>query len=154
MVTMNVVIGSMIIGSTGNPKEVVKVSGEWLAIEVNGKMVKVSKSAIVSVIHPNPRTAVLITSGRVIVDLDRLSLDYQPLTSIPQWEPTATVKPYESWSKLYIDIDSESFDRSKEIKGTKGAGGGRQFSEWRVAHNWDVRVRDYDRDQEECHRRG
>ena len=96
MVTMNVVIGSMIIGSTGNPKEVVKVSGEWLAIEVNGKMVKVSKSAIVSVIHPNPRTAVLITSGRVIVDLDRLSLDYQPLTSIPQWEPTATVKPYES----------------------------------------------------------
>ena len=46
------------------------------------------------------------------VDLDRLSLDFQPLTSIPQWEPTARVKPYESLSKVYIDIETTGLNPS------------------------------------------
>ena len=133
---MNVVIGSMITGSAGKPKEVVKLSGEWLVIEVNGEMVKVNKSSVVSATHPNPRTAVSLVPNParlpydrktpadkarvkrddipkktiVVVDVDRLSLDYQPLTPIPQWEPATKLKPYKELSKVYIDIETTGLD--------------------------------------------
>jgi DNA polymerase, archaea type len=107
---MDVVIGSIITGSAGKPKEVVKLSGDWLAIEVDGQLVKVNKSSVISAIHPNPRNAVSIADGRVNVDLDKLSLDYQPLISIPQWNPTAALMPYESLSKIYIDIETTGLD--------------------------------------------
>ncbi len=117
---MDFVIGSMVTGSAGKPKEVSAVAGDWLAIEVNGRLVKVNKSSVVAATHPSPRQAVSIAyadgtpceHGRVNIDLDRLSLDYQPLIPIPQWEPTATLKPYESLTKLYIDIETTGLNPS------------------------------------------
>lgn len=39
-----------------------------------------------------------------------------------------------------------------EQKGAKGSGSSRLFSEWRVTHSWDERVRVYDRDTEDRNR--
>ena len=111
---MDIVKGSVITGKSGKSFEVVDLVNGQPNVETPQGLKAVAHSAITSVIHPSPRTAVSIAyadgkpcaSGRVTVDLDRLSLDFQPLTSIPQWEPTATVKPYESLSKLYIDIET------------------------------------------------
>ena len=107
---MDFVIGSIITGNAGKPKEVSAFAGDWLAIEVNGGLVKVNKSSVVTATHPSPRKAVSIENGRVNVDRDRLSLDYQPLISSPQWEPIATLKPYESLTKVYIDIETTGLD--------------------------------------------
>ncbi len=58
----------------------------------------------------NPRDAVIHKSGRIEVDLDRLSLDYRPFVTTPSWEPNTSVKPYEELTKLYIDIETTGLD--------------------------------------------
>jgi len=109
---MNIVKGSLIVGKSGVRLEVVDLVNRQPIVNTANGLKAVSKAAIVSVTHPSPRNAVSIAGGRVNVDLDRLSLDFQPLTSIPQWKPTATVKPYESLSKLYIDIETTGLNPS------------------------------------------
>ena len=61
--------------------------------------------------QPNdPRLAISKSDFRYDVDLDKLDLDYQPTTPIPSWKPTASVPPYESLTKLYIDIETRGLD--------------------------------------------
>ena len=110
---MNIVKSSVITSSKGITREVLNVTDSYVIIGgVDGSFKRVNKSSIVSAIHPNPRKAISIVQGRVIVDSDRLSLDYEPLTSIPQWTPKTIVKPYESLSKVYIDIETTGLNPS------------------------------------------
>ena len=50
-------------------------------------------------ITSNPREACHIINGRVEVSLDNLDLNYQPSISIPQWQPTQQLEPYENSKK-------------------------------------------------------
>jgi Bifunctional DNA primase/polymerase, N-terminal len=50
----------------------------------------------------DPRNAVTIDGDRVVVDEDKIDLNYQPEIPIPSWQPTKKLKPYESLSKLYL----------------------------------------------------
>jgi len=62
-------------------------------------------------IQPNdPRLAIIKSDSRYDVDLDKLDLNYQPTTPIPSWKPTTSVPPYESLTKLYIDIETRGLD--------------------------------------------
>jgi DNA polymerase elongation subunit (family B) len=58
----------------------------------------------------NPRNACTVQDGKVEVDLDKLSLDYRSEIAIPSWQPSTQLKPYESLSKLYLDIETSGLD--------------------------------------------
>jgi DNA polymerase, archaea type len=109
---MNIVKGSIITGRSGKQFEIVDtIDGKPCIVTPQG-LKPVSQVAIVTATHPSPRKALLIANGRIDVDLDRISLDYQPLTPIPEWNPATTLKPYESLSKVYIDIETTGLDPS------------------------------------------
>ncbi len=102
----NICIGAIVYGKSGNPLIVDRIDGDILHIGDR----KVHKSAICRIDPPSPRLAVEHSPGRIEVNLDRLSLDYQPLVSTPSWAPTTSVKPYEQLTKLYIDIETTGLD--------------------------------------------
>jgi DNA polymerase elongation subunit (family B) len=58
----------------------------------------------------DPRNAASIEGDRIVVDKDRLDLNYQPNIPIPPWKPTKKLKAYESLSKLYLDIETTGLD--------------------------------------------
>jgi DNA polymerase, archaea type len=104
---MNIAVGSIVTSAKGLSREVLKVDGVRIVItDDDGNLKVINRDRVVEILHPNPRNAVTITSGRVEVDLDRLSLDYQPQTLIPQWQPSVELKPYEELTKTYIDIET------------------------------------------------
>ncbi len=104
---MNIVVGSIVTSAKGLSREVLKVHGVRIVIaDDDGNLKIINRDRVVEILHPNPRNAVTITSERVEVDLDRLSLDYQPQTLIPQWQPSVKLKPYEELTKIYIDIET------------------------------------------------
>lgn len=98
----NVCIGSVVYGKSNQPLVVDRITDDILHIGDR----KIHRSAILRVDPPSPRLAVIHSAGKVGVDLDRLSLDYQPLTPIPDWKPTTVIKPYDSLGKIYIDIET------------------------------------------------
>ena len=113
---MDIVKGSIIVGRSGVSLEVVELTESQPMVNTTHGLKPVSKAAIVSATHPNPRAAstIILNPDRpaydrkspeqkakvkrddipkktiVLVDKDLISLDYQPLTPIPQWEPTAS----------------------------------------------------------------
>ena len=104
---MDIKIGSIVygIGGIGNP--VVRIDNDVLTIDTPKGLRLVSVAKILRVENPSPfspRDAVSRLPGRIEVDLDRLSLDYQPTVITPSWEPTTRVKPYEELTKFYFDI--------------------------------------------------
>jgi DNA polymerase, archaea type len=104
---MNIAVGSIVTSAKGLSREVLKVHGVRIVIaDDDGNLKIINRDRVVEILHPNPRNAVTITSERVDVDLDRLSLDYQPQTLIPQWQPSVKLKPYEELTKIYIDIET------------------------------------------------
>lgn len=105
--TNKVAIGSIVTSNRGISREVLKVDGVRIVIaDDEGNLKVIDRDRVVEILHPDPRNAVIIASGRVEVDLDRLSLDYQPQTLIPQWQPSVKLKPYEELTKIYIDIET------------------------------------------------
>jgi DNA polymerase elongation subunit (family B) len=62
----------------------------------------------------DPRNAVTIDGDRVVVDEDKLDLNYQPEIPIPSWQPTKKLKSYESLSKLYLDIETTGLDCDRD----------------------------------------
>jgi DNA polymerase, archaea type len=105
--TNKVAVGSIVTSNRGISREVLKVDGVRIVIaDDEGNLKVIDRDRVVGILHPNPRNAVIIASGRVEVDLDRLSLDYQPQTLIPQWQPSVELKPYEELTKIYIDIET------------------------------------------------
>lgn len=58
----------------------------------------------------HPRNASSIQNGRIEVDLDKLSLNYSSEIAIPSWQPSTRLKPYESLSKLYLDIETSELN--------------------------------------------
>lgn len=106
-----VAVGSIVISNRGISREVLKVDGVRIVItDDNGDLKVIDRDRVVEILHPDPRNALTIANGRVEVDLDRLSLDYQPQTLIPQWQPSVELKPYEELSKIYIDIETTGLD--------------------------------------------
>ena len=99
--SVNICIGSTVYGKSGNPLVVERIDGDILHIGSR----KVHRSAILRVDPPSPRLAVQRTPGRIEVDIERLSLDYQPSVTTPSWEPTINVEPYEQLTKLYWDLN-------------------------------------------------
>ena len=88
-----------------------------------------------------------ILTGKVAPQTEMKSYDRLPAETESQWLAF----------KYYRDLGEgrtlvAAMVEYREIKGSKGTGNARQFSEWRLTHNWDIRVRDYDRDQEEIDR--
>jgi DNA polymerase, archaea type len=113
---MNIAVGSIVTSAKGLSREVLKVHGVRIVIADNdGNLKIINRDRVVEVLHPDPRNAVTIVGGRVEVDQNRLSLDYQPLTPIPQWEPIVKLKPYQSLSKLYIDIETTGLDAKVDL---------------------------------------
>jgi DNA polymerase, archaea type len=104
--SVNICIGSTVYGKSGHPLIVDRLDGDILQIGNR----KIHRSAIVRVDPPSPRLAVEHLPGRIEVDLDRLSLEYQPTVNTPSWEPTTSVKPYEELTKLYLDIETTGLD--------------------------------------------
>jgi DNA polymerase, archaea type len=104
--SVNICIGSTVYGKSGHPLKVDRVEGDILHIAER----RVHRSAILRVEPPSPRLAVEHSPGRIEVNLDRLSLDYQPTVNTPSWTPTTSVKPYEQLTKLYIDIETTGLD--------------------------------------------
>lgn len=104
--SVKICIGSTVYGSSGQPLVVERIDGDILYIGSR----KIHRSAILRVDSPSPRLAVQHSPGRIEVNLDRLSLDYQPSIATPSWEPTTSVKPYEQLTKLYIDIETTGLD--------------------------------------------
>jgi DNA polymerase, archaea type len=102
----NICIGATVYGRSGNPLTVDLIEGDILHIGDR----RVHRSAILRIEAPSPRTAITHNSGRIEVDLDRLSLDYRPSVTTPSWQPTTSVKPYEQLTKLYIDIETTGLD--------------------------------------------
>ena len=100
--SVNICIGSTVYGKSGNPLVVDSIDGDIL--HIGGR--KIHRSAILRVDPPSPRLAVEHSPGRIEVDLDRLSLDYQPTVTTPSWEPTTSVEPYEQLTKVYLDIET------------------------------------------------
>jgi DNA polymerase, archaea type len=109
---MDIKIGSIVYGKgeIGNP--VTEIDNDMLTIDTpNGlRLVNVSKILRVENSPSSPRDAISRLPGRIEVDIDRLSLDYQPSVTTPSWEPTTSVKPYEQLTKLYIDIETTGLD--------------------------------------------
>lgn len=102
-----VAIGSIVTSNRGISREVLKVDGVRIVIaDDDGNLKVINRDRVVEILHPDPRNAISITNGRVEVDLDRLSLDYQPQILIPQWQPSVELKPYEELTKIYIDIET------------------------------------------------
>ena len=58
----------------------------------------------------NPRNSITRDGFDIIVDLDKLDLDYTPEITPPAWKPTKILKPYDSISKLYMDIETTGLD--------------------------------------------
>ncbi len=102
----NICIGATVYGSSGQPLVVDRLDGDILHIGDR----RVHRSAILRVDHPSPRLAINRSPRRIEVNLDRLSLDYQPTVITPSWAPTTSVKPYEELTKLYIDIETTGLD--------------------------------------------
>jgi DNA polymerase elongation subunit (family B) len=92
--------------TSGQPLIVDRLDGDILHIGDR----RIHRSAILRVDPPSPRLAIDRRPGRIEVDIDRLSLDYQPTVTTPSWEPTTSVKPYEQLTKLYIDIETTGLD--------------------------------------------
>jgi DNA polymerase, archaea type len=103
---LEICIGSTVYGKSGHPLIVDRIDADVLHIGDR----KIHRSAILRVDPPSPRLAVKHLSGRIEVDLERLSLDYQPSIATPSWEPTTSVKPYEELTKLYLDIETTGLD--------------------------------------------
>jgi DNA polymerase, archaea type len=101
-----IVVGSIAIGKSGRQMIIDRVNGEILQ---SGDR-RLHASGTIDVVQPDPRKAVTRTSARVEVNLDRLALSYQPAVPIPPWEPKTELQPYESLSKLYIDIETTGLD--------------------------------------------
>jgi DNA polymerase, archaea type len=110
MNTKEIVPGSIVFGKKGIPLRVGQVVGEILLVPTETVIRQLNRSAVLKVISPNPREAIVHAPGRVNVDLDRLALSYQPSVHIPHWEPTAELNTYESLSKLYLDIETTGLD--------------------------------------------
>jgi DNA polymerase, archaea type len=110
MNTKEIVPGSIVFGKKGIPLRVGQVVGEILLVPTETVIRQLNRSAVLKVISPNPREAIVHAPGRVNVDLDRLALSYQPSVHVPYWEPTAELNTYESLSKLYIDIETSGLD--------------------------------------------
>lgn len=110
MITKEIMAGSIIFGKKGIPLKVDRVVGEILLVPTETVIRQLNRSAVQKVIPPNPRGAITHTPGRVDVDLDHLALSYQSSIQIPPWEPTTQLQPYESLSKIYIDIETTGLD--------------------------------------------
>ena len=104
--SVNICVGSTVYGKSGHPLIVDRLDGDILQIGNR----KIHRSAIVRVDPPSPRLAVEHLPGRIEINLDRLSLEYQPTVTTPSWEPTTSVKPYEELTKLYLDIETTGLD--------------------------------------------
>jgi DNA polymerase elongation subunit (family B) len=102
----NILIGSTVYGKSGIPLVVTSIDGDILHIGDR----KVHMSVILRVDPPSPRLAIERKPGRIEVNIDRLSLEYQPTVTTPSWEPTTSVKPYEQLTKLYLDIETTGLD--------------------------------------------
>ncbi|WP_373538775.1 DNA polymerase domain-containing protein [Chamaesiphon sp.] len=109
---MDIKIGSIVYGKGGVGNPVTAIDNETLTIDTpNGlRLVNVTKILRVENSPSNPRDAISRLPGRIEVNLDRLSLDYQPTVTTPSWEPTTSVKPYEELTKIYLDIETTGLD--------------------------------------------
>lgn len=58
----------------------------------------------------DPREAIIRSSSEIRVDLDKLSLSYEPSVQIPDWQSSKQVKPYEQVRKLYLDIETTGLE--------------------------------------------
>lgn len=110
MIVKEIVPGSIVFGKSGVPLKVDRTDGEILLVPTETLIRRIKKSAILKVIPPNPREAINHAPGRISVDLDRLALSYQSAINIPTWTPTKELQPYESLSKLYIDIETTGLE--------------------------------------------
>jgi DNA polymerase, archaea type len=110
MIVKEIVPGSIVFGKSGVPLKVDRTDGEIILVPTETLIRRIKKSAILKVIPPNPREAVNHAPGRISVDLDRLALSYQSAIQIPEWEPTTNIQPYESLSKIYIDIETTGLE--------------------------------------------
>ena len=99
-------IGSTVYSKKGTRATVMSVSGNSIGIMTNAGIRLVNIASLIT----NPRDAVIHKPGRIEVNLDRLSLDYQPTIHTPSWEPSTSVKPYEELTKLYIDIETTGLE--------------------------------------------
>ena len=95
-------IGSTVYSKKGTTATVMSVNGDTIGIMTKTGIRLVHIGSLVT----NPRDAVVRKPGRIDVDLDLLSLDYQPTVITPSWEPTTSIKPYEQLTKLYIEIET------------------------------------------------
>jgi DNA polymerase, archaea type len=110
MNSKEIVPGSIIFGVKNIPLKVSEVLDNVIHITTEIGIRQLNKSAVLKVIPPNPREAIVHAPGRMNVDLDRLALSYEPSIPVPSWEPTAELKTYESLSKLYLDIETTGLD--------------------------------------------
>lgn len=85
---------------------------QFIAFDGNSRLTVLDRMNIKSVHAPtvHPRHTVGIKNGAMSVDLDRLDLDYKPTKNYPGWKPTTQVVPYESLSKMYLDIETTGLD--------------------------------------------
>jgi DNA polymerase, archaea type len=110
---MDIKIGSIVYGKGGVGNPVVAIDKDMLTINTPNGLRLVNVSKILRVENPSPsspRDAISRSPGRIEVDIDRLSLDYQPSIATPSWEPTTSVKPYEQLTKFYLDIETTGLD--------------------------------------------
>jgi DNA polymerase, archaea type len=109
---MDIKIGVIVYGKGGVGNPVTAIDNDMLTIDTPNGLRLVNISKILRVENPttNPRDAISHLPGRIEVNLDRLSLEYQPTVTTPSWEPTTSVKPYEELTKLYLDIETTGLD--------------------------------------------
>jgi uncharacterized protein YprB with RNaseH-like and TPR domain len=110
MNSKEIVPGSIIFGVKNIPLKVSEVLDNVIHITTEIGIRQLNKSAVLKVIPPNPREAIVHAPGRMNVDLDRLALSYEPSIPVPSWESTADMNSYESLSKLYVDIETTGLD--------------------------------------------
>jgi uncharacterized protein YprB with RNaseH-like and TPR domain len=109
---MDIKIGVIVYGKGGVGNPVTAIDNDMLTIDTPNGLRLVNVSKILRVENPtsNPSDAISRLPGRIEVNLDRLSLEYQPTVTTPSWEPTTSVKPYEELTKLYLDIETTGLD--------------------------------------------
>jgi DNA polymerase III epsilon subunit-like protein len=59
---------------------------------------------------PDPRSLIQREGSRLLIDEESLDLGYQPQNRIPDWQPSTTLKPWESLRRVHLDIETTGLD--------------------------------------------
>jgi DNA polymerase, archaea type len=112
---MDLVKGAIVTSAKGIAREVKGlIDGNIVIAGADGTLKAVPREMVASAVHPNPRKAATTRKGAIEVELDRLSLDYEPTTPIPPWQPKTDLEPWESLTKLYLDIETMGLDAQND----------------------------------------